>query len=390
MKKASIFTRAVHADRSSDEPALSVPIYNASIFELPNSEDGSAIHNHQKPGHFYGRLGNPTQDALNIATANLENAEAALSFASGMAAISAILFSFLKIGDHIIAPNSIYSTSSRLIKHYVDNFGIEATFIDPTNANNFRDATKSNTNLIWIETPSNPTLSITDIAAVSKISKDSNSISVVDNTFATPFNQNPLDLGVSCVVHSATKYLGGHSDLNAGVIAGKEECISTIFDNAGKLIGGAIAPQTAWLLMRGIKTLAIRLKQQNKNAFALANMLSEDARIGEVHYPGLESHPNHKIANQQMREYGAMLAIDLGSDLRAKKFCDSLELFTLATSLGGVESIVQHSASMTHATVSQNERDVAGVTDGLIRLSVGIEDLEDLQDDISQALNRVS
>ena len=392
MKKRSIYTDAVHAgdDHAGHFGALSVPIYPASVYAFQDADEGAAIHNEEKDGYYYGRLGNPTQRALEAAMCQLESGEAALALASGMAAISAAVFSIVKTGDHIVAPQSMYATTTNLLHHIAERFKIETTFIDATDAENYRSAVRPNTKLFWIETPTNPLLNITDIDAVVRIARESKVTTVVDNTFATPFNQRPLDLGVDAVVHSATKYLGGHSDLTAGVLIGRHEVLDTARHGANKFYGGNIAPQVAWLVLRGIKTLALRMERHNSNAFAIANMLGAHPKVKAVYYPGLESHPNHKVAVRQMHEgYGGMVSFDLGTVEAGKTFANSVKLCTLATSLGGVETILQHSASMTHATLSSADRQKAGITDGLIRLSVGVEDVKDLIEDLSQALDEV-
>lgn len=391
MQEKSLQTLAVHAgeDKTENFGAVSVPIYTASVFAFSDADTGAAIHNHQKEGYFYGRLGNPTQAALEKAVAELENGESALAFASGMAAISAAILTVVKTGDHIVAPASMYSTTTFFLKHLAENFGIETSYVDATDAENYAKAVQSNTKIFWIETPSNPLVKITDIAAVAKIAREKNITTIADNTFATPFNQRPIDLGVDVVIHSATKYLGGHSDLTAGLMVGKNEFVEKARLNTTKLYGGNIAPQVAWLVLRGIKTLALRMERHNENAFALANMLSEHPKVETVFYPALESHQNHDAAKRQMKGFGGMIAFDLGSVEAGKTFVNNLKICMLATSLGGVESIVQHSASMTHAGLSEAERLKAGVTDGLIRFSVGIEDVEDLTGDLRQALDKI-
>ena len=390
MTKKSMFTQAVHAgdDHAAHFGALSVPIYPASVFAFPDADEASAIHNEEKPGYYYGRLGNPTQTALEAAMAELESGEAALALASGMAAISGVILSLVNSGDHIVAPTSGYPTTQNLLRH-IERFGIETTFVDGSDVEAYRAAIRPNTRLFWIESPSNPLLFVTDLAAVAALAKDSGIKTVTDNTFATPFNQRPLDLGIDAVVHSATKYLGGHSDLSAGVIVGGFEMIDTVKKAANKFYGGNIAPQVAWLVLRGIKTLALRMERHNENASAIANMLSRQGKVKGVFYPGLESHPGHEIAAKQMSPgFGGMIAFDVGTVDAGKALCNNVKLCTLATSLGGVETILQHSASMTHAAVAKEERERAGVTDGLIRLSVGIEDANDLIADLDQALNK--
>lgn len=390
-KKRSILTRSVHAgeDHAGHFGALSVPIYPASVYAFADADDGAAIHNEEKDGYYYGRLGNPTQRAIEAAMTDLESGDQALALASGMAAISAAIFTLVKKGDHLVAPRSMYATTTNFLHHIGERFGIETSFVDATDANNYRAAIRPNTKLFWIETPTNPLVLITDIEAVVAIARDHGIKTVADNTFATPFNQRPLQLGVDAVVHSATKYLGGHSDLTAGVIVGSDEVISAARHGANKFYGGNIAPQVAWLVIRGIKTLALRMERHNSNALAIANMLGDHPGVQTVFYPGLESHPNHEIARRQMpRGFGGMIGLDVGTIERGKAFANSVRLCTLATSLGGVETILQHSASMTHAAISKEERLAAGITDGLIRLSVGIEDINDLMEDLMQALDK--
>lgn len=391
MIKKSFDTLAVHAgeDLAQNHGSVSVPIYNASVFAFSDADEGAAIHNYEKDGYFYGRLGNPTQSALENAVTTLENAEAAYAVASGMAAVSAAILSNVRTGDHIIAPDSMYSTTTLFLKEIRDRFGIETSFIDATDAENYREEVRENTKLFWIETPSNPLLKITDIEAVARIAEEKQVISVIDNTFATPYNQLPLKFGVDLAIHSATKYFGGHSDLTAGLIVGKKDLVEKTRHIVGKLYGGNISPQVAWLVLRGIKTLALRMEKHNKNASAIANMLSNHPKVKETFYPGLENHPNHQIAKKQMNGFGGMIAFDVGSIEAGKSLVNNVKVCTLATSLGGVETIIQHSASMTHAVLSREERLKAGITDGLIRLSVGIENTDDLIFDLENALKKI-
>ena len=391
MSKKSFETIAVHAgeDLTQNHGSVSVPIYNASVFAFADADEGAAIHNYQKPGFFYGRLGNPTQIALEKAVAELEGGADAYALASGMAAVSAAILSNVNSGDHIVAPASMYSTTTLFLRDLQEKFGIETTFVDAENAETYRDAIKENTKLFWIETPSNPLLKITDIEAVAKIAKEKNIITAIDNTFATPFNQRPLEFGVDLIIHSATKYFGGHSDLTAGIVVGKQEFVNRARDMIGKLYGGNIAPQVAWLVLRGIRTLALRMERHNQNAYAIANMLANHPKVEAVFHPGLANHKNHDIAKKQMSGFGGMIAFDVGSVEAGKTLVNNIEVCTLATSLGGVETIIQHSASMTHATLPRDERLKAGVTDGLIRLSVGIESEQDLINDLESALSKL-
>jgi methionine-gamma-lyase len=391
MTTRSFNTLAVHAgvEPSENNGAVSVPVYSSTVFAFPDADEASAIHNEEKPGYYYGRLGNPTTAALERTMRELEVGESALAFASGMAAVSAAILSVCKTGDHIVAPASMYSTATNLFYYFKEHFDIDTTFVDATDATNYGNAIRPNTKLFWTETPSNPVVQITDLAAVALIAKAKNITTVTDNTFASPYNQQPLELGIDAVIHSATKYLGGHSDLTAGVLVGKGEIVSTARHKSAKLFGGNIAPQVAWLILRGIKTLALRMERHNSNASALAHMFAAHAKVSNVHYPGLVSHFNHDIAKRQMRGYGGMIGLDVGTVEAGKTLVNNLKLCTLATSLGGVETIIQHSASMTHATIAREDRLSAGISDGLLRLSVGIEDVEDLKRDFEQALDRI-
>jgi methionine-gamma-lyase len=380
----SFNTLAVHAgeDLTQHFGSVSVPIYNASVFSFTDADEGSAIHNYQKPGYFYGKLGNPTTDALEKAMCQLETGESALSFASGMAAVSAAVLTIVKSGDHIVAPESMYSTTTLLFEYLRDNFGIDITFVDATDSETYASACKQSTKLFWLESPSNPLLKITDYSTVVDIAKSKGIQTVADNTFATPYNLRPLEFGVDLVVHSATKYLGGHSDLTAGVMVGKSEIVEKARLQTTKLFGGNIAPQVAWLILRGIKTLGLRMERHNSNASAIANMLKNHQKVAAVFYPKFD-----EIAQTQMKGFGGMISFDVGSVENGKALVNNVQVCTLATSLGGVETIIQHSASMTHATLPREQRLKAGVTDGLIRLSVGVEDEKDLLEDLQQALD---
>lgn len=391
MKEHSIFTQAVHVgeERTEHFGAVSVPIYPASVFALTDAEEGIAIHNYEKPGYFYGRLGNPTVDALERTMAELERGEDAVAFASGMAAISAATFMLVGSGDHIVAPESMYSTTTNFLHHIRRHFGVETTFVDAVDAEAYAAAARPNTKMFWIESPSNPLLRITDIAEVAALGKKAGIATVIDNTFATPFNQRPLELGADLVIHSATKYLGGHSDLTAGVVVGGEDLTNKVRHGPAKLYGGNIAPQVAWLVLRGIKTLALRMERHNSNAFTFATEMLEHPKVETVHYPGLSSHRNYEIAKRQMRGFGGMVGVDVGTAEAAKALVERLKVCTFATSLGGVETLVQPVALMTHASLSAEERAAAGVSDGLLRISVGIEDVNDIIQDVRDALDEI-
>jgi methionine-gamma-lyase len=390
-KNSSIYTKAVHAgtDKREHFGAVSVPVYNSSLFAFEDADEGAAVHNLQKPGYFYGKLGNPTQNALEKTIAELELTDDAIAMASGMAAISASVMAFVRPGDHMIALSSMYSTTNSLLSYLEEHFGIEVTYVAANDTNHFEDAIRPSTKIIWIESPSNPRLNIIDIEPLTKLAKDRGILTIADNTFATPFNQNPIALGVDLVIHSATKYLGGHSDVTAGVVAGSNPKIEKIRNSTNKYFGGSISPQAAWLVMRGIKTLALRMRQHNDNAYAVAHMLSKQPKIKEVFYPGLESHELHETAAKQMNGFGGMVSFDVGGYRDGRNFMNALELIAIATSLGGVESIAQHSASMTHAMLTVDKRAKAGISEGLIRFSVGIESYEDIERDLLAALEKI-
>jgi len=385
-----IYTDVIHAGESPAEHlgAISVPIYQSSVFLFPNAEEGSAIHEGEKPGYFYSRLGNPTQADLERKVAALEKGEAALAVASGMAAITTSLLTLAKPGDHVVAPESLYATTGTLLDQMAA-FGIESSYVDATDPENYARATRPNTRVYYLESPGNPTLKLVDIEAVTGLARERGILTAMDNTFATPFNQRPLEKGVDLVIHSATKYLGGHGDLMAGVLVGKKELIDKARWHTNKILGGVIAPMTAWLVLRGIKTLALRMERHNSNALAVARFLKEHPKVVEVHYPGLESHPQHELAKRQMMGFGGMVAFDVGSVEKGRALVNGVKLISLAVSLGDTSSLIQHSASMTHASVPRERRLKAGVTDGLLRLSVGLERIDDLLADLDQALKRL-
>ena len=327
----------------------------------------------------------PNQQGLSEKIAALEHGEAGLIFGSGMAAITTALFAFLKSGDHIILQNAIYGGTRNLINEEFEKFGIEYSYADASDILEFEKAIRDNTKVIYIETPSNPLLEITDIEAVAKLAKKHNLVSMIDNTFASPINQNPIDFGIDVVLHSATKYMSGHSDILAGAVVASHEHIERIF-NTGKNFGGTLSDFTVWLLERSMKTLGLRVKAQTKNAMKLAKWLNRHPQISKVHYPGLKSHPEHKLAKAQMTGFGAMLSFELDKSLDSEKFQKKLKLIKSSMSLAGVESTVISPHLTSHALLTQYERDSVGISDQLIRFSVGIEAVKDLKADIIQAI----
>lgn len=330
----------------------------------------------------------PNQQGLSKKIAVLEHAEAALIFGSGMAAISTSLMTFLSAGDHIVLQNMLYGGTYNLVTEQFEKYGISYSFTEGLNVEDFETLIRPNTKVIYIETPSNPLLTITDMGAIATLARKHNLISMIDNTFASPVNQNPIDFGIDIVIHSATKYMGGHSDICAGAVAATEAHIDQIFELA-KNLGGSLSDYTVWLLERSIKTMGIRVREQNKNALLMAKYLEENDDIHKVYYPGLVSHPDHDLAVAQMKGFGGMLSFELREDLDANLFQKSLQLIKSSMSLAGVESTVLSPAQTSHALLSAEERKKQGILDGLIRFSIGIEDIEDLISDIQQAINKV-
>ena len=327
----------------------------------------------------------PNQQGLCEKIAALEKAEAALLFSSGMAAISTSLFAFLKAGDHIILQNLLYGGTHNLVTKEFDKYGIAYSFTDGLDADDFEVLIRPNTKLIYIETPSNPLLTITDLKSIAKLAEKHGLNTVIDNTFASPVNQNPIDFGIDIVIHSATKYMGGHSDICAGAVAASTTHIERIFEVA-KNLGGSLSEYTVWLLERSIKTMGIRVKAQNENAMRMASYLEQHKAISGVYYPGLDSHPDHQLAASQMKGFGGMLSFELKEGLDASRFQKSLKLIKSAMSLAGVESTILSPAKTSHALLSEQERKKQGIAEGLIRFSLGIEEIEDLIADIDQAI----
>lgn len=310
MQEDAIFTTAVHAGENPKAygGALSVPIYQTAVFAFPDAEEGSAIHEGKIPGYFYGRMGNPTQAALEGAMCDLEKGEAALAFSSGMAAISTTLLTLLKPGDHIVVPESLYATTDALLTEMLVPFGIDVARVDATDPTRFAEAIRPQTRLFYLESPANPTMKLMDVPSIVAIARSHKITTVMDNTFATPFNQRPLLHGVDIVVHPATKYLSGHGDLIGGLMVGSQEIVHRARWHTNKILGGVIAPQTAWLVLRGLKTLALRMQRHNDNALLIAKFLQDHPKVQAVHYPGLPSHPQHDLARRQMQGFGGMRA----------------------------------------------------------------------------------
>ncbi len=378
-------TKAIHAGQDADPTtgATIVPIYQTSTY----TQDAVGAHK----GYDYSRTINPTRVALETQLAALENAEYACAFASGMAATSAVL-NVLSAGDHVIVTDDLYGGTYRLFERVLTRYGLEFTYVDMADMQAVRAALAPNTKMFWIETPTNPLLKLIDIREIASLARAGAGkvIVAVDNTFATPYFQEPLALGADVVVHSTTKYIGGHSDVVGGAAAVNDKSLYETIKFHQNAVGGIPGPHDAWLTMRGAKTLALRMERHAENAQAVAEFLQAHPQVRRVHYPGLPTHPQHELAKRQMSGFGGMVSFTLaGEPERAIDFANRMKYFSLAESLGGVESLVCHPARMTHGSIPKQEREKRGVTDGLLRLSVGIEDVEDLLDDLRSALDSV-
>jgi methionine-gamma-lyase len=391
MSKYKFATKAVHAGQHPDPStgAISVPIYETSTFVFKNAEQGAARFAGTEEGYIYTRLGNPTIKALEKSLAVLEDGEDARACATGMAAINTAVISLVKKGDHVVSTDCLYGGTAKLFLDILPKFGVEFTLVDSSDARNVEAAIKENTKLIYIETPSNPTLKLTDLHAVSKIAKEQKIATMVDNTFMSPYFQKPLNLGIDVSLHSLTKYLSGHSDVVGGAIITSKTLIKQV-DPMLKNTGATLGPFEAWLTLRGIKTLPLRMDRHNENAQKVAKYLKTHPKIEKVYYPGLESHPQHELAKKQMTGFGGIVSFEVKGGLEAgRKLMNSVKLCTLAVSLGAAETLIEHPASMTHAIVPKKERLKAGITDSLVRISVGIEDAEDITADLKQALEQI-
>ena len=375
-------TLCIHAGQTPDPStgAIITPIYQTSTYV----QDALGVHK----GYEYARTQNPTRSAFEANLAAIENGKAALGFASGMAATSAVL-TLLESGDHVVATDNLYGGTYRLFEHVLRKYQLDFTYADTSDLRELERAIQPTTRLIFLETPTNPVLRITDLAGACTIAHGHGIPVAVDNTFASPYVQRPIDFGADLVIHSTTKFLNGHSDGIGGVVVATREDHIEWLRFVQNAEGAIIGPMDAWLVLRGTKTLPIRMERHNVNAMALAEYLASHSKVHAVQYPGLPSHPQHALAKQQMRGFGGLIAFRVGSLERARTVLNSVRLMALAESLGGVETLISHPATMTHASVPADRRQALGVTDDMIRISVGIEDVEDLRDDLAQALDRL-
>ncbi len=380
-------TKAIHV---GNEPNLKdggsgdvvIPIHLSTTFARKNIYQPTA-------GYEYSRSGNPTRYALEKNLAALENGKFAYAYSSGLAAITNVLL-LLKKGDHVISIDDVYGGTRRLFRQVFEQFGVEFSFIDFVKGEELKDHVKENTKLIWIESPTNPLLKIVDISSVTDFAKKINLLTVVDNTFASPYFQKPLDLGADIVVHSMTKYIGGHSDVVGGCVVVTDQKLAERLKFLQNAVGAILSPFDSFQILKGIKTLSLRMLQHEKNALQVVEFLKNNPKVKKIYYPGLSIHPGYEIAKKQMSGFSGILSFELHGDLNtAIKFLESLKIISVAESLGVVESLIEHPASMTHASIPKEDREKIGLTDTLIRLSVGIEDVEDLIEDLNQALNRI-
>jgi methionine-gamma-lyase len=380
-------TRAIHGGTIRDPlKAVSPPIHQTSTFRFDTMAEGAALGVDRGAGWYYTRWGNPTTRLFEELAAELEGGEDALATGSGMGAISTAVLAVLTPGSHIVSPRAVYQATFQLLMEIVPQYGVEVTLLDSVEPAAYEEAVRPNTTLLYLETPNNPLLEVTDIAAVVALARRRGALTIADNTFASPFNQTPIALGVDLVVHSATKYLGGHHDVTAGVIVGRRDLVRRAVHTM-RILGPVLDPFAAWLLVRGMRTLGVRMERHNQNAQRLAEFLAAHPRVERVHYPGLPSHPHHDVARRQMRGYGGMLSFEVHGGFEAGVRCvEALRVASLAVSLGGHETLVTHPASTSSVGIPREDRERAGITDGLIRVSVGLEDADDLIADFDQAL----
>ena len=384
-------TKCVHSGIDEYEYGCVVPpIYQTSTFKFKSAEHGASLFAEKEKGYIYTRMANPTIEALENAIAELEGGYKALGCASGMAAIHTIFTSLLSTGDHVVSSAAVYGPTSTLLNTIFNKYGIDTTYVDTTDTNNVKNAIKANTKVVFIETPGNPTLCISDIEEISKVAHKQNAKVVVDNTFMSSALQNPLKLGADIVMHSLTKFLNGHADVVGGIIVVKDEETYKNFRKVLNQLGGVIDPFNSFLVHRGLKTLALRMERHCKNAQKIAEYLEIHPLINNIRYPGLKSHPNYETGLKQQKGPGGLITCEVEGGIEAGKILmNSVKLCTLAVSLGGVETLIQHPASMTHFSMGKDARMAAGITDGLVRLSVGIENADDLIADLDQALEKV-
>jgi methionine-gamma-lyase len=389
MKKS---TKAIHvgSPHNSQFGEVSIPIYQTSTFSFPSAEEGAARFAGTNEGFIYTRMGNPTTNALEENIAALEGGFRGMATATGMAAITTVFLSLLEKGSHIVSTDCVYGPTRVVLEGVFAKFGVESTFVDTSDLRQLRSALRPNTKVVYLETPANPTMKLSDIEGAAIIAHEHHAMLVVDNTFASPYLQRPFEFGADVVIHSLTKYINGHSDVVGGMIVTRDEPLYKRIKPVLNQFGGTMDPHQAWLVLRGVRTLPLRVERAQENALKLAQFLKTHPMVTWVLYPGLPEHPQYELAKKQMDGFGAMIAIGVKGGLEGGRvMMNNVKLFTLAVSLGGVESLIEHPASMTHASMPRAGREQAGILDELVRISPGCEDFEDLRDDLDQALNAI-
>ena len=389
-KNSGFNTKLIHAGAFDDEfGSATVPIYQTSTFRFKNAQHGADCFSGKSDGYIYTRIGNPTIRAFEKNIAELENGYDGIATSSGMGAITSVYMALLGAGSHIISSDAVYGPARGVLEQDFSRYNVEASFVNTSNTENIKAAIKPNTKVLYIETPANPTMDITDIAACSKIAKEHNLVLVVDNTFSSPYLQKPLDFGADVVLHSITKFINGHADIVGGIIVTKEADLYKKIRHCMVYMGCNMDPTQAFMVLRGVKTLGIRIERAQENALKIAKFLKSHPKVAWIKYPGLEDHPQYDLAKKQMNGFGSMMSFGLKGGYEAgSKLMNNVHLAILAVSLGGVETLIQHPASMTHAAVSKENKLIAGITDDLIRFSTGIEDVEDIIADLKQGLEK--
>ena len=385
-------TKAIHMGILEDSiyGEVSVPIFQSSTFAFPSAEEGAARFAGEQPGYIYTRLKNPTVHALEENVASLENGFGGMATATGMAAISTVFMALLDRNTHVVSTDSVYGATRVLLESEMPRFGVKSTFVDTSDPEKIKKALQPETRMVYVETPTNPTMILTDLGAAAKIAHDHGALLVVDNTFASPYLQRPLEYGADIVLHSLTKFINGHSDVVGGMIITKKDDTFKKIRRVLNLFGGTMDPHQAWLILRGVRTLPLRVERAQQNAMQIAQFLSRHPKVAWVRYPGLPNHPQYLLAKKQMDGFGSMICFGVKNGLQGGvTLMNNVRLITLAVSLGGVESLIEHPASMTHTSIPREEREEAGILDELVRLSVGCEDFEDLREDLEQALDKI-
>lgn len=389
-KSRGFSTDSVHGGEFRDfRGAVVSPIYETSVFAFSSTRELIDVISEKTEGYIYTRFDNPTVRAVERKVALLEEAEDAAAFSSGMAAITTAILTLVSAGDHIVASRDLYGGTLTFFQEFLPRFGVAVSLVEATDPSEVEEAILENTRVIYAETPTNPTLKVVDLRKIASMAKKEGITSVIDSTLASPYNLRPMEFGVDIVVHSATKYLGGHNDVTAGVVCGSKGFIQKL-RKTRKILGGTLDPIAAWLLLRGLKTLALRMERHNQNGMLIAEYLEKHPKVSKVYYPGLRSHPQHSIAKRQMSGFGGVVSFEIKGDFeKTVKFVESLKLCSLAASLGGTETLVTQPATSSHYFISPEHRQKLGITDQLIRLALGIENAEDIVSDLEQALNKI-